>query len=89
MVPPIAILHKETVIMKLFIVAIFFSSLFLSCGINTTYRNIENKTVTDTQRNIKKKAEQLKKAYQKLSSSSYTKKYEQEYLEAFQIHLCC
>ena len=69
--------------MKLLIVILFLSNMFSSCTANTVYRNIENTNVTDTLTNIKEKTEQLKKAYQKLSSSPYTIKYEQEYFEAF------
>ena len=69
--------------MKLITVILFFSQMLLSCSANTAYRSIENTDVTDTLPNIKDKATQLKKAYQKLSSSPYTIKYQQEYFGAF------
>ncbi|MBX7204457.1 MAG: hypothetical protein K1X81_03435 [Bacteroidia bacterium] len=68
--------------MKLFII-VLFSQLFSSCTANITCRNIANANVADTQLNGIKKAEQLKRAYQKVSSSPYTIKYQQEYFAAF------
>lgn len=69
--------------MKLLIGIIFLSNIFSSCTTKTYYINIENANITDTLPNVKEKAEQLKKAYLKLSSSPYTTTYQQEYFEAF------
>ncbi|HAF28642.1 MAG TPA: hypothetical protein DCG75_06300 [Bacteroidales bacterium] len=54
-----------------------------SCTVGTANRNVVNSNVQDNEPDIKQKAEQLKKSYQKLSSSPYTAKYQQEYFEAF------
>ncbi|TAL62697.1 MAG: hypothetical protein EPN85_01960 [Bacteroidetes bacterium] len=42
-----------------------------------------NKNVLASQGELKLKAEQLKKAYQKLSAAPYTAKYQREYFESF------
>ena len=59
------------------------SNMLSSCTAGTAHRNVVNSNVQDNEPDIKEKAEQLKKTYQKLSTSPYTEKYQQEYFEAF------
>jgi hypothetical protein len=70
--------------MKLIItIGLSICQMFSSCSANTTHKSIVNRGMTETQPDLKEKATQLKKAYQKLSSSPYTIKYQQEYFDAF------
>jgi hypothetical protein len=69
--------------MMKFLVSILLCGLLISCAANTMHRNVEKTNAQADQKEVKQKAEQLKKKYEKLSSSPYTAKYEQEYFEAF------
>ncbi|MFD2162287.1 hypothetical protein ACFSJU_07770 [Paradesertivirga mongoliensis] len=67
---------------------IVFCNLFLSCISNTTQKGAnksnvhENQHIQEEQSDLKHKAEQLKKAYKRLSSSSF-KMFEQQYFDSF------
>jgi hypothetical protein len=64
--------------MRGFLIVTLFVSMLMGCKANSV-----NKIIIQDDVAIKQKADQLKRAFQKLSASPYTLKYQQEYFEAF------